>query len=170
MSKISLLTFTVCISVLTGCSTVHVPTTYSKPSSSSSSTSYSQKSKTAEFDRAYANLSNEDRRLINKHISDSYITTKKQAYSGSGSVAVKDILEYAQYLEQIEIANRREKEAKEQAERNRQKKIQADLAKKVDCNLFEWTDFLPGIGWLKGFSKVDKLKKILEAQERGLCK
>lgn len=168
MSKISLVTLAVCMSVLTGCSTVHVPTGYSKPTSHSS-TSYSQTSKNAEFSRAYASLSDENRRLINKHISESYITTKKES-SAHGSVAVKDILEYAQYLEQIEIANRREKETKAQAERNRQKKIQTDLAKKVDCNLFEWTDFIPGIGWLRGITKPAKWKKIIEAQQRGLCK
>lgn len=76
MSKISLVTLAVCTSVLTGCSTVHVPTGYSKPTSHSS-TSYSQTSKNAEFSRAYANLSDENRRLINKHISESYITKKR---------------------------------------------------------------------------------------------
>ncbi|ELA09104.1 hypothetical protein MOMA_01815 [Moraxella macacae 0408225] len=183
MSKVSLVVYTVCITILTGCSTVHLPKRYPDKSYSYSTphsqTSYSQISKDAEFDRAYASLSDENRRLINKHVPNSYITTRKEL-STHGSTAVKDILEYAQYLEQlkqIEIANRKEKEAKAQAkaqaerdQQQKQKKIQTDLAKKVDCNLFDLTDFIPGIGWLKGLSKVKRLNKIAEAQKRGLCK
>lgn len=145
MNKFIIIMLSVYISMITACSTA--------PSSSGNTTS-----KTTEFNRAYARLSQEDRSLIEKHISYSELESMANSHQ-----TVTDILEHAKELERIEVSTRHKKE---KAEKNN------DLHKnKVDCNFFDITDLIPSRQKiLKLPNKVNKARKILELRKQGLCK
>lgn len=160
MKKLTTLAFIISIGTLSGCTTVH--TVKRSISNYSSSSSYSSSSKNAEYDRLYAQLPTETRQMILEHVPYDYIHRTKYN-SSNAQEAIKAIVDYAQIA-------RIEKEAKAQAERDRQNR---EANKKVDCdNPFELDllDLIPATRLLRMGSVIAKAEKVAEARRRGLCK
>lgn len=123
-----------------------------------------------EFERKYKQLPSETQYLIKKHVPDEFI--KLNLEKNSPQEVIKLIVEYAEYLEQGEIAYRREQEAKSQAERDRYNQERKNLNKKVDCNLFQFDilDLIPPVRALRFLKMADRVNEIEKARRRGDCK
>lgn len=168
MNKTTLFTLAIGIGILSGCTTVSTP--YISPSHTTPAHTQTKTPKVAEFERQYKQLPSETRHLIEKHVPDEFIRLRLE--QTNPQEVIKLIVEYAEYLEQGEIAYRKEQEAKRQAERDRYNQERKNLNKKVDCNLFQFDvfDLIPPVRALRFLKMADRVNEIEKARQRGDCK
>lgn len=181
MSKVSFFVLTASISVLTGCATTtSLPTIQPTPIKSQSSTQSSTsssiaccQSNAARFDREYANLSAEQRRLIEKHVPNSYLQQKRN--SSFSAQNILDLIEYSEKLERAEIAKKKEQAEQERRRKENEERIKNSTSNKISCNLLDYfspIDLVP-VPWrpVSILTKITRITDLINnAKKTGRCK